>query len=85
MIGSRRKDLKLQRKKYPVNTSAYFLLNSHTGEEGAPNAKTVTTKIGLTMDFFLFNPIVFLQTNFGIFNYQGNAFTNVGVGLGAEF
>ena len=84
MIGANRKDLKLRRKKFPLNTSAFFILGSRTGAEGAPNAKTITTTVGLNMDIFLFNPLVFLQVGVAIFNYEGNAFLNTSVGLGIE-
>ncbi|MCB0415100.1 MAG: hypothetical protein KDD50_12250 [Bdellovibrionales bacterium] len=84
-IGSTAKDLQLQKKSYPVNTSGYF----HTGisdvNESGVIVKAGYTQWGFTMDIFLFNKITYLTTNASVYSVQGNSYFVSGVGLGAEF
>lgn len=86
-IGSNhRKDLQRQNKKYPVNTSV-FLISSLTTlhYDDAPDTKTASSLYGFTVDWFLFNSIVYLSTTASLYNLQGNSFATTSIGLGGEF
>ncbi|MCB0362350.1 MAG: hypothetical protein KDD35_06495, partial [Bdellovibrionales bacterium] len=80
------RDLRRQKMKYPVNSSIYFISSLTTlKSEGASDTRTVTTIFGVTIDFFFFNPLVYLSTKASVYNLQGNSFVTMGAGLGFEF
>lgn len=86
LLGASRKDSTRWARNYPVNTSFYVKAEKMTvKDEEGPEVNTLATQYGLSMDIFLFNPLIFISGHASLFTLQGNVFFASGGGVGFEF
>ncbi|MBT4763102.1 MAG: hypothetical protein HOO06_15525 [Bdellovibrionaceae bacterium] len=87
-FGSQASDLGKHKRKYPVNTSGFFI-SSLTTIKAASTATTSTAAVsnrwGISMEIFLFNRLTYLITQISFYSVQGNSYTSPIVGLGVNF
>lgn len=74
-------------KNYPINTSLFFqtLLVTSKPVAGGADSRTVSTRYGFGIDFFLFNPVAYFTIRGGAFNYLSDLHAFYSAGIGVTF
>lgn len=80
-------DFSREAKNYPVNSSVFLSsqLTTITSVPDDDDNKSLSTKLGITVDIFLFNPLTFLTASAYVYTFNGNSFLGTRAGLGAQF
>ncbi len=84
--GGDRRDFSRAYKRYPANSSIFLdVIKVEANDANGTMVTSVSNRYGIAMDFFLFNPLVYLCVQFGGISYQADTQSFYGVGLGATF
>lgn len=86
-FGGRFRQLTVNKKNYPINTSIFGYYFQSTAKTSASSTAATSTgsNMGIATDIFLFNPYVYLSLQVSIYNEAGNAYSAYTAGLGTEF
>ncbi len=87
LLFADKKDAGRDGRLYPVNTYAFGQVVKIDSVDVATGEKSVlvTSRYGLGIDVFVFNPTTYIAVRYALFNHLGSMYGSPGVGLGLAF